>query len=631
MENPVTSIMVSPDTLEASTEVTPFANGLRLDITVRNPANRSNGAIRVSEVKILFDIHPQLVMEHGWQSWSVVGPRQADRPRRSQRLSPAWVRGMLHADPNMSGHYVTGDQFLLTADGFGKNSNEAGIVGALSGKRNLTTIAAIPDHELDHTYGHMHNTASNATPSRKMSLQATCYLDGIVIGPGEERIIDPLYIASGDPGELYSNYADMVASESSARNNAFSPLGWCTWYHYYLKVSPEDIVANTLIAGRHGFNVMQIDDCFQSALGDWTTYNQKFNASKMEMLVDTIHSNGMEAGIWTAPFLASAKSAVLSKHPDWVCRDSRGHPLKANWNPIGWGGWGLALDTTNPAVLDHLRDTFSTLKERGWTYHKIDFLYAAAMPATRLGQDKYTRAEALTMGIQAVRNGIGDDAYLLGCGCPLAQAVGIVDALRVSPDTAALWSTHSLRLPGYPDTVPSLRSSLRMSLLRAPLHRRLWINDPDCILIRNTRTRLTPKERRIGAQVIAATGGLRIISDDLATYSSKEWELLEEINSTQKIFDRKLRILDPFASTIKLVPESTEIGNATPHNQSPSNPNSFVPDSHVPSNSDRLRDNDWYSERPSLHADILHLSGKSAHTAVIIPPKTSPHPRQEQP
>ena len=295
------------------------------------------------------------------------------------------------------------------------------------------------------------------------------------------------------------------------------------------------------------------------------------------------------------------------------------------------GGHSHRVDTTNPAVLDHLRDTFSTLKERGWTYHKIDFLYAAAMPATRLGQDKYTRAEALTMGIQAVRNGIGDDAYLLGCGCPLAQAVGIVDAMRVSPDTAALWSTHSLRLPGYPDTVPSLRSSLRMSLLRAPLHRRLWINDPDCILIRNTRTRLTPKERRIGAQVIAATGGLRIISDDLATYSSKEWELLEEINSTQKIFDRKLRILDPFASTIKLVPESTEIGNATPHNQSPSNPNSFVPDSHVPSNSDRLRDNDWYSERPSLHADILHLSGKSAHTAVIIPPKTSPHPRQEQP
>jgi alpha-galactosidase len=354
----------------------------------------------------------------------------------------------------------------------------------------------------------------------------------------------------------------------------------------------------------------------------------------MEMLVDTIQSNGMEAGIWTAPFLASAKSAVLGKHPDWVCRDRRGKPLRANWNPIGWGGWALALDTTNPAVLDHLRQTFSTLKERGWTYHKIDFLYAAAMPATRSGQDKYTRAEALAMGIQAVRDGIGDDAYLLGCGCPLAQAVGIVDAMRVSPDTAALWSTHSLRLPGYPDTVPSLRSSLRMSLLRAPLHRRLWVNDPDCILVRDTRTRLTPRERRIGAQVIAATGGLRIVSDDLATYGDKEWELIEEINSTQKMFDRKLRILDPFAATLKIVPESTEANGMTPGDSAlgvagdlvpgaagNSALGGYIPGESFPGGSTARSSEDQYPDKPSLHADVLHMTGKSAHTKVIIPPK----------
>ncbi len=599
MENPVIRTIVSPDALEASTEITPMANGLRIDIAVRNPAARSNGAVRASDVRVLFDIHPRLVMEHGWQSWSLVGQRQADRPRRSQRLSPGWVRAMLNADPKIAGNYVAGDQFLLTADGFGKTGNEAGIIGALSGKHNLISIAAIPESELSRSYNRVQATPNNSSQSDRVSLQATCYLDGIVLDPGEERIIDPIYVASGDPGELYSSYLDMAASESSARNKAPSPLGWCTWYHYYLRVSPEDIIANTLIAARHGFNVIQIDDCFQSALGDWTTYNDKFSAPKMEMLADTIRNNGMEPGIWTAPFLASAKSAVLREHPEWTCRDRRGNPLKANWNPIGWGGWGLALDTTNPAVLDHLRNTFSTLKERGWTYHKIDFLYAAAMPATRFGQDRYTRAEALTMGIQAVRDGIGDDAYLLGCGSPLAQAVGIVDAMRVSPDTAALWSTHSLRLPGYPDTVPSLRSSMRMSLLRAPLHRRLWINDPDCILIRNTRTRLTPRERRIGAQVIAATGGLRVVSDDLATYSDKEWELIEEINSTQKIFDHKLRILDPFASTLKIIPDDTPCSTEADDLSTDSSP----------------------TGNPALYADVLHITGKSAHTKVIIPPK----------
>ncbi|MHB8262524.1 MAG: glycoside hydrolase family 36 protein [Acidimicrobiales bacterium] len=575
MDNPVIEAFALPGGLDVATSVTPLGKGLRIDISIRNPAKRSNATLSAREVRIRFGAHPKLVMEHGWQSWSVVGPRQADHPRKTQKIAPYWVRAMLHADPSVAGRYVAGDQFLLAADGFGNGRNEAGIVGALSGRHNLTTVTALAD-------------PSDRQGSTNASLWAICHLDGVQLLPGEERVLDPLYVATGDPGELYSAYADMVAIESGARNQAKSPLGWCTWYHYYLKVQPHDIIANTLVASRHGFEVIQVDDCFQSSLGDWTTYNATFDNGEMAHLSSEIRAHGMQPGIWTAPFLASPKSMTLREHPDWVCLDRKGKPLRANWNPVGWGGWGLALDTTNPAVLDHLRQTYASLAANGWTYHKIDFLYAAAMAGQRSHQDRFTRAEALTMGLHAVRDGIGEDAYLLGCGCPLAQAVGIVDAMRVSPDTAALWSTHALRLPGYPDTVPSLRSALRMSLLRAPMHRRLWVNDPDCILVRNSRTRLSPRERRIGAAVIAGTGGLRIVSDDLATYGPKEWELIDEINAIQHAFDKPLRVLDPFASTIKVVPEEScqSAGTAV--------------------------------GSPMLQADVVRITGKAAHTSVSL-------------
>ena len=35
-----------------------------------------------------------------------------------------------------------------------------------------------------------------------------------------------------------------------------------------------------------------------------------------------------------------------------------------------------------------------------------------------------------------IREAIGPDAYLLGCGAPILPSVGLVDAMRVGPDIA---------------------------------------------------------------------------------------------------------------------------------------------------------------------------------------------------
>lgn len=207
-------------------------------------------------------------------------------------------------------------------------------------------------------------------------------------------------------------------------------------------------------------------------------------------------------------------------------------------NPVWWGGWAVALDTTNSAVLDHITETMAALTAQGFDYHKVDFLYAAALPANR----SCTRAESLRLGLEAVRRGIGDDAFLLGCGSPFGPAVGIVDAMRVSPDVTTAWEPKN-PLPGLYEAASSCGNAIATSRLRAPLHRRLWINDNDCLLLRPVQTELEETQRRHLAATIAAGGAFTVTSDDLSLYGDEEWALLEEVRSSP---DRPLDLDDPF-------------------------------------------------------------------------------------
>jgi alpha-galactosidase len=73
---------------------------------------------------------------------------------------------------------------------------------------------------------------------------------------------------------------------------------------------------------------------------------------------------------------------------------------------------------------------------------------------------------------------------------------------------------------------PAARNSLANVFARAPLHQRLWLNDPDCVLLRTaTRRRsgepmsgskLGEAESRTLAAAVVLSGGLAIVSDELA-------------------------------------------------------------------------------------------------------------------
>lgn len=354
-------------------------------------------------------------------------------------------------------------------------------------------------------------------------IMARAILDGVELGAGETREIEPLHVARSQESaaRMAARWAAKLGSAMNARIDAVYQRGWCSWYHYFHAISEDTMRANlrTLAAMRAEFplEVVQLDDGFQSALGDWDSTNTKF-PSGLARLAGEIRSAGFEAGIWTAPFLAARDARIMLEHPDWFIRHESGGPLRAGYNP-NWTAsddkFAYALDASNPAFNEHLERLLRKLTaEFGYSYLKLDFLYAGAAQGARHDRN-LTRAETLRRGLEAIRRGAGESAFILGCGCPLGAAIGIVDGMRIGPDVAPYWGSEG---SGDPSTVHALDAIIARSFM----HRRWWLNDPDCLMLRGRETKLTPDERGALAATIAGSGGMLLVSDDMALVGDDE-------------------------------------------------------------------------------------------------------------
>ncbi len=100
--------------------------------------------------------------------------------------------------------------------------------------------------------------------------------------------------------------------------------------------------------------VVQLDDGYQAALGDWDRTNANF-PSGLKGLADEIRDAGFIAGIWTAPFLGRARftRSCASIATGSSSLRENGEPLRAGYNP-NWttsdDKYAYALDPSHPGV-----------------------------------------------------------------------------------------------------------------------------------------------------------------------------------------------------------------------------------------------------------------------------------------
>ena len=439
------------------------------------------------------------IYRHGWQSWS---PTMSLAGNAMDLRSPPTVLGP-EPPATEPGRFACDDVGVLHDPAAGR----ALLAGAVSARDFLSQVYVdVPARHVD----------------------ARSLADGLALKSGDTAWSERFAIdICGTPQEQLERYGAALAAEMQARVPQQTPSGWCSWYYFYQQVTEDDVIRNLRALERLRrelpIDTVQIDDGYQADIGDWLTVNEKFPHG-MEWLAAQIREAGYTPGIWLAPFLLAESSKTFAAHAEWVVRDGAGRPVSAmhNWNRHNYG-----IDGSHPEARAWLTDLFRQVCEGwGYDYVKIDFLFAAAIAGQRHDPGA-TRARAYRQALQAVRDGVGDQRFILGCGSLMAASVGLFDGNRIGLDTAPFWrflsreEREAPRLrPRRPDDILSAETSTRNVLNRWWMHRRLWANDPDCLMVRDTRTKLTAAEIESAAAVIGLSGGMTLISDDLPLLSA---------------------------------------------------------------------------------------------------------------
>jgi alpha-galactosidase len=74
------------------------------------------------------------------------------------------------------------------------------------------------------------------------------------------------------------------------------------------------------------------------------------------------------------------------------------------------------------------------------------------------------------------------------------------------------------------------------------MHRRLWLNDPDCLMLRRSATQLTPEQIERWALAVGASGGMALVSDDLSLLDGESRALLDRVLATGRAADDRARL-----------------------------------------------------------------------------------------
>lgn len=314
------------------------------------------------------------------------------------------------------------------------------------------------------------------------SVSAECDFEGVVVPPAGSRTSQWIVLAQDrDAYRLITDYAERVRKFHQVREPATRPYSaYCTWYYHADKYNEELFRGDIAhFKSEHmPFDVFLIDECW--SMNQWGDFvaNENF-PSGMGWVAGEIRSAGYIPGIWTPPFLIDEGTDLAGNHAEWLLKDSKGDMCTFFMNQQDH----YILDCTHPGVLDYLEDAYRKLsREWGFKYFKFDFTRAIFVDSDQQFYDKNaTSLEAYRMGLEAIRRGVGGDAYISVCGGHYGSSIGIADSQRSGSDVKSIWKEGEI--PKY-----------RQNLLRTWMSE-FWHVDPDAMMIRRQEIPLPTDER----------------------------------------------------------------------------------------------------------------------------------------
>ena len=348
------------------------------------------------------------------------------------------------------------------------------------------------------------------------------------------------WVGEGLETQLFDHYFRLAEVNPPS---APSAIGWTSWYQHFTNISEAILLKNlasfaegighsgdeSLIPIKHesiGAKMphdayFQIDDGWQTAVGDWLSIKPAF-PNGMRSIALKIKDKEMQPGLWLAPFVAAKNSELVRRHPDWLLKDAKGHAIKVGWNPM-WGGWYYALDFYHDGVREYLSGVFHTILDKwGFELLKLDFLFAVAL-APPPGK---TRGGVMWEAMEFLRRLVGS-RRILACGVPLGSCFGQADYCRIGGDVHLAWTHPLLSFLHHRERVDTL-ASLRSTLGRWQLNGRAFHNDPDVFILRTAHQKLSAVQQSTLLTIIALLGNVLFSSDDLGVYSEEQKAEFEE-------------------------------------------------------------------------------------------------------
>lgn len=491
---------------DVSFDLLQSANGLKLTVIPKK---------QISDISFYLERNYEYQTDsrffaNGFQSWTDTKEFTRNEMMADEGLIGRGIFGKSPFGINLVGNYTFVEQpkeygnFHAFSFAYVRNDKNVDLFGSLNDRTGYTIIYA---------------------DMNKNTLRFSKDVEGIKITEPYELL--DLYFDNGGYDEVFDRYfAKMNVKPLTDKKIK----GYTSWYNYYQNIS-EDIILRDLEAiskKTDKVNTFQIDDGYQTAVGDWLSINKTKFPNGLKPIVEKIHAKGWQAGLWLAPFGAQKGSKLACEHPDWLVKGKNGKPIMVGAN---WGGF-YAIDIDNADARAYIKNVFDTvLNDWGFDLVKLDFLYATAVVPFH----NKTRGQLAYESIDFLRECVGNK-QILGCGVQQMPCFGKVEYMRIGADMALSWKHNFFRNLTHREDV-STPNAIHNSVYRRCLNGRAFLCDPDVFLLRRSNIKFTFEQQKVLAKFIKLFGSVLFMSDNVDEYDDEQ---LAVFNDTLADDDAKL-------------------------------------------------------------------------------------------
>lgn len=457
------------------------------------------------ELKLNYKFTDELIYVNGYQSWTdskefFVDEKMKTLSRLAKPLLPHYQFDK-YGDYNFKTYSNIAGDFHGYTYGYIRSGNVYQFIGSLSEKEGYTII-------------------NTSVRNNEIVIEKECK-DYVI---NSEYHAFNLFFMTGSENDVFDTYFEKMMIKKPTSK----PMtGWTSWYNYYQNIS-ESIILNNLYSlkkSNKNINIIQIDDGYQTYVGDWLEIDHTKFPNGMKTVSDKIHQEGYKSGLWLAPFVCETDSNIFKNHQDWILKDKTGNLVLAGSNWSRFYALNLELDE----VKQYIRNVFDiVLNDWSFDLVKLDFLYAACIIPT---QTK-TRGQLMCEAMEFLRDCV-KDKLILGCGVPLGPSFGLVDYCRIGCDVGLDWNDKFFMQYLHRERVSTL-NAIQNSISRRHLNNRAFLNDPDVFFLRDENIQLTSTQKETLAFVNKHFGSLIFTSDDISLYTNQN-SLFDKTMINEKI------------------------------------------------------------------------------------------------